>query len=322
MKVRLELREAYAAQKPGYDELRALVDDLLAPRCRANRWHYESRVKEEESYALKIETGRVPKLNELEDFLGCSIVVRNSSEIAAAVAQVETAFDIQRRRPPDATSTAHRPSSFEFDDLRLYVKLKVDPAVNRTPTNYALFEIQVKTFLFHAWSIATHDLIYKADDVNWGRERIAFQVRAMLEHAEITIQQAAQLSDIEALNRKDRLTEELLAIIVELKSRWPVEQLPSDIRRLAQNIHELLRMVRVAHARWGELLDIEATKGPLPLDENPYQVTGRLLFEHESDKVKAYIEDPQGRAKMVVYETVPVPAWFDAAATRNLIRLS
>jgi hypothetical protein len=81
-------------------------------------------------------------------------------------------------------------------------------------------------------------------------------------------------------------------------------------------------MVRVPRLRWLELLDAEATKGPLPLDENPYQVTVRLLFEHEPNKVKTYIETPGGKAKVVVYETVPVPNWFDADATRNLLRLS
>jgi ppGpp synthetase/RelA/SpoT-type nucleotidyltranferase len=322
MKIRAELRDAYAAQRPGFEQLKALVDDILRPMCHSRRWHYESRVKEELSYALKIETGRVSGLDSLEDFLGCSIVVRNSGDIGPAVTLVESRFAIEFRRPPDPRSTPHRPSTFEFDDLRLYVKLKNDPSINRSMEDYRLFEVQIKTFLFHAWAIATHDLIYKADHVSWGRERIAFQVRAMLEHTEITIQRADQLADIEALNKKDRRTEELLAIIAELRARWSAPQLPSDVRRLAENIRGVLGLVRVSQDRWRALLDSESEKGPLPLDENPYQVTVRLLFENEGEKMKEYIENPQGRARVVVYETVPVPEWFDAANTHNLLRLS
>lgn len=322
MKVRSELRDAYAAQTPAYELLKSLADDLLGPPARARRWHYESRIKEELSYALKIETGRVDALDGLEDFFGCTIVVRNSSDIASAIELVEASFDVAYRRPPNAKITPHRPSAFEFDDLRLYVKLKEDPGMNRPPSAYLIFEVQIKTFLFHAWSIATHDLVYKADDVSWGRERIAFQVRAMLEHAEITIQRAGQLADIEALDRTDQATEELLSIIVQLRARWSAAQLPNDVRRLAQNVHQALRSIRVSQDRWLALLDMEAAKGPLPLDENPYQVTIRLLFEHEPDLVKKYIEDPRGRTKVIVYETVPQPDWFDATKAKNLLRLS
>lgn len=193
MKIRSPIRVAYAEQRPAYDALKALVDDLFQKPCRDRRWHYESRVKEELSYALKIETGRVSALDAVEDFFACTIVVRNSSEIGQAVMLVRQQFDVQSRRPPSRDATPHRPASFEFDDLRLYVKAKSNPALPPRPGAKRLFEVQIKTFLFHAWAIATHDLMYKANNVNWGRERIAFQVRAMLEHAETTIEQAGQL---------------------------------------------------------------------------------------------------------------------------------
>ena len=61
--------------------------------------------------------------------------------------------------------------------------------------------MQVKTFLQHAWGIATHDLIYKTDDVSWSRQRIAYQIKAMLEHAEMSIQEAGRLAEAVALSK-------------------------------------------------------------------------------------------------------------------------
>lgn len=278
MKIRAPLREAYSEQKPLYNALKSRMDAIFQQPCRDRRWHFELRVKDELSFALKIETGRVDALDKLEDFFACTIVVRNNAEIETAIKYVKEHCHIGYRRPPSPNKTSHRPATFEFDDLRLYVTANKNPSVPPRAEDDRIFEIQVKTFLFHAWAIATHDLMYKANEVNWGKERIAFQVRAMLEHAETTIEQAAQLALGATLDREDRETEDLRETIGIIETTWPRDQLPLDLRRLSQNIRDLLRLVRISRDRWKVLLEAERAKGPLPIDENPYQLSVRLLF--------------------------------------------
>lgn len=319
MKIRAPVRRAYLDQEPLYKALKGRVDDIFANPCRERRWHYESRVKEETSFALKIETGRVGSLDSLEDFFASTIVVRNSSEIREAVRFINDHCNIASRRPPSQRVTPNRASTFEFDDLRLYVRLKPNPAVPARAEDGKLFEVQIKTFLFHAWSIATHDLMYKSDEVSWGRERIAFQVRAMLEHAETTIQQAAALAKSANLEREDRATEDLRKIIQVIKATWPADQLPNDLRRLSQNIRDLLSMLGIARNRWKNLVEAERARGPLPIDENPYQVSVRLAFEHEPNAVQAFLTATEEKRRLVVYDTFERPAWFDPATANNVL---
>jgi ppGpp synthetase/RelA/SpoT-type nucleotidyltranferase len=95
---------------------------------------------------------------------------------------------------------------FRLIDLRLYVTLPDSPALPPTDLSDVVFEVQIKTFLQHAWSIATHDLLYKTDAVNWSKERIAYQIKARREHAEISIQEAEDLATSAALAKEDRKT--------------------------------------------------------------------------------------------------------------------
>lgn len=321
MKTAPALRAAYARQRPAYDALRGIVDDLFRRNCADRRWHYESRVKEELSFVLKVETGRVAALDHVEDFFGASIVVRNGAEIADAITLVEAVADIEYRRPPDPTITPHRPASFEFDDLRLYAKLKPQPGMAPGPETGLVFEVQIKTFLFHAWAMATHDLIYKADDVSWGRERLAAQVRAMLEQAEITIQGAESLSSLGSLARENEETTVLRRVIVLVRATWESDQLPRDVRRLASNILAALKATDVSVDRWGELLSQETARGPLPLSENPYQVTIRLLMQHERRALERFAGKTKKVPKIVIYRSAETPQWISALHQRNFLTI-
>lgn len=289
MKISASVRHAYDEIQPLYVRLRSAVDSLVVGRKNA-RWHYESRVKAVESYALKLETCRVEDPSRPEDMFGCTLVVENHSKIAEAAGLIASLFKEKFRRPPSAGNTSLRSDSFAFDDLRLYVAWSDDPALPPTGHDGLLFEVQVKTFLQHAWGIATHDLIYKSDEVTWGGSRVAYQVKAMLENAELSISEARRLQTNAMLARADAETAQISETIIAIRTRWTEQsQLPSDLQRLARNLVELARLLRVELADLWAAVDgsTEQGRGAKILDLSPYgavlqslvEVRGAPLFE-------------------------------------------
>jgi ppGpp synthetase/RelA/SpoT-type nucleotidyltranferase len=254
MKIPRSVRDLYQQIEPQYAKLKIVVDNI-AHGQKEHRWHYESRLKGEQSFALKLETGRVPDPTRPEDLFACTLVVENRSRIADAEKFVCERFELHDRRPKDTAFTHLRPDSFDFDDLRLYVAWKDDPTVPPSGLAGIVFEVQIKTFLQHAWGIATHDFIYKTDDVDWSSSRIAFQVKAMLENAELSIGEAKRLTDCDMLKRTDRDHRNAKRTIQEIRTRWEPDQLPADLRRLAQNVASLSNALRMGISEIWQVLD-------------------------------------------------------------------
>lgn len=198
-------------------------------------WFTTSRVKEFETFAQKAQSGRVLIPSALEDFVGAMIVVPLLTDIPRALDFVNTFFEEDYRRPKSSDETRKKSSDFPFDDLRLYGRLKARDDLPPRPIDSVLFEVQVKTFLQHAWSIATHDLVYKHDRASWPRSRVASQIKAMLEHAELSI------SAIDSMEQSGFLPsgepESRLQRTIDLiNGEWQEDVLPRDLRRLAETL--------------------------------------------------------------------------------------
>jgi hypothetical protein len=210
------------------------------------------------------------------------------------------------RRPASPDVTNKEPSDFKFDDLRLYVKYRDQGFGPPSGLASTLFEVQVKTFLQHAWSIATHDLIYKSDDVNWRRERVAHQARAALEQAEVTIASMAALEESAALpgtSERFRLTNSVIAI---LKENWDRAELPADVRRLAGGVIEVLERVQLADENsLRELLEAGKARygGGHNLNWTPYRSIMQYLAEQHGDKLARALRK-SGRYSIFVYTSV------------------
>ena len=217
MKVSSSIRSLYNQQVELNKRLQRKVNEIFSDGNNG-RWFYKGRVKELESFTQKIETGRFnPDI--LEDFFACSLVVENRSAISEARELVEKYCEIISQKPADPKFTFKKPDSFAFDDLRMYVKLKKSDRIPPNDLNDITFEIQIKTFLQYAWGIATHDLIYKGDTISWSKARLAFQIKAMLEHAEISIEQVELVAASSSLDMSNKETEALLDIL-----KWLNEQ--------------------------------------------------------------------------------------------------
>src|SRR5713101_558345 len=141
MKIPASIRRLYDDQNESCGRLKQRVDALVRPNLH-ERWHYESRVKSDESFILKIESGRFGDPSALEDFFAATIVVRNGSEISEAEKLVTELFSFQSRRPKKDDTTKKAPEAFPFDDLRLYVRWKDSTALPPTGLDYILFEVQ------------------------------------------------------------------------------------------------------------------------------------------------------------------------------------
>jgi hypothetical protein len=122
MKIPNMVRRAYDSQSESNAELqkrvKTLIDDFRDPR-----WHYEARIKELESFALKVESGRIADPYSLEDFFACTLVVRNALEIPQAEEEVRKRFKLIERRPRQDDTAWYSSDRFPFDYLRLYIRL-------------------------------------------------------------------------------------------------------------------------------------------------------------------------------------------------------
>ncbi|MDH6180757.1 hypothetical protein M2152_000939 [Microbacteriaceae bacterium SG_E_30_P1] len=275
-------------------------------------WHYEGRVKKPESYALKVETGRVDP-RDLDDFFACTVVVPTLDSCDTAEALIARLFDVVGRKPETALVALSQPFDFQFDHIRLYARLRVPSGLDPAPVHRLRFEVQVKTFLQHAWSIATHDLTYKTNDVSWGKERVAAQVKASLEAAEVSIVEAERLatSGNKLLARQDSATASLVGVVGSLQRHFTAAQLPEDTKRLALTIKTTLEACSLEPGYLEKLLNLGKAKrmGSHPADLSPFGVVLLYLVDLQPAKLKAALRRAKG-PKILISREVALPASF------------
>ena len=275
-----------------------LIDGIKKPH-----WHYFSRIKDLESYALKMETGRF-NVDHLEDFFACTIVVKDNNEINDVKEIIKKFYDECYARPKKADYTHKDASSFVFDDLRSYGKLKNNPKLPSTSINNVLFEIQIKTFLQHAWTLATYDRTYKSKKNDWGEMRIAYQIKAMLENIELSISQIDTIKKSTLVKKSNPTLQRYEKIENILTEYWIKALLPkNEIRsNLIQNIDILLEKIKVTPNDIDSILKNEkkhthGLKKSLP----PYFGILQLIIQHKKFKIESFLKNNKSRKfKLVI----------------------
>ena len=312
MKITKDVRDAYGAAKSSYERLSEEVCKKLRPKIEERHWFFISRLKEQESFALKIETGRVDNPSRMEDFFASTVIVPTVADIFEAECLLTAMYDMKDRRPTCNDTTYKKASDFVFDDLRLYLKRGANDTGRNDDLKDLVFEVQVKTILQHAWGIASHDLIYKTADVSWPKERIAFQVKAMLEHAEIAIAEAERLATSPVISKKDRKTTATLQIIEVLNRVWDSDRLPKDKKRLADNIHGVLNTCDIKTRQLQNLLKAEEARvGVLPSNLSPYAFLVQALANSTKLDFRAKITSVKNKKiKIFVHDDMELPEWM------------
>ncbi len=285
MKIPSSLESTYnALRHEVYEPLQTRFNHIMQ-EVRDPAWHYYGRIKDIESYVQKLETGRYPDAF-LEDFFACTLVVENATRIADAVTLIEQHCSVKYRRPKQAARTHKKPEAFPFDDLRLYVMLLPVTDKDRRLSQH-IFEVQIKTFLQHAWAVAAHDLIYKTDRVDWAEERIAYQIKATLEHLDLSLRKEAITAKRECVSCTDDYSQDLQQLMEFLRKTWKSENLPKDLRRLAQTIHIILDGVGLGIEDLAGIMrrEEELGRGARLLNLSPYASIVGALLVHEKDKL-------------------------------------
>lgn len=298
MKIPLSIKELYSSKVQLFEALKESVDTWVEGE-KESKWHYESRVKELESFALKFETGRFDSASIFDDFFGGMIVVPTHSEITKVENMLREKFTLVSKKPSDKSFATYSPEHFVFDDLRLYLRFDkerfLSPKVEIL--DQLVFEVQIKTFLQHAWALSTHDLVYKSENISWSKHRVAYQVKAMLENIELSISSAETLSCNEIINKEDKRFKKLGRIVTLVDSKWDKESLPRDKKRLAENIFSCVDKLGITVPDLASLID-ETSCNTLK-SISPYQ---SILMALINSKIDLFLKDNPRKLKLLISE--------------------
>ena len=146
-------------------------------------------------------------------------------------------------------------------------------------------------------------------------------VKAMLEHAEVSIQEAGKLAKSSVLAKEDRRTKKIKAGIKLLKSQWSQDELPSDVRRLAENIIALLEQLQLDVARLETILQNNKAQrgGEHPVNLSPYGTVVQYLIESEKDRMQQLLASNHSQAKVLIPSEIELPQTSDTKTFGNAI---
>ena len=239
------LDRKYQEYKPFVEEVAKRVKSTLINFCEGKGYAFTSRIKSVESLAEKIETGRFKKWTDLDDLFACTVIIPTLSHEQEVREFCKNTFNIIRTVKRGQNKKA--PDTFRFDSTRIYAELKkVDQTnVDNILNIYSIiFEIQVKSAFEHAWSVSTHDLVYKHSEIDWRRLRLASQIKATVEQLDTLIlafEQAFQIiekNDYSEIKIKHRFASEINELFK--KEKLPDELKPKDMTRFCDNLYRLL----------------------------------------------------------------------------------
>lgn len=238
------LERKYNEYSPFVKRVSETVKSTLINFCEGQGYAFTSRIKSVESLAEKIETGRFKKWSDLDDLFACTVIIPTLFHEEEVIQFCKNTFEItqtvkrgQNRKAPDI---------FRFDSTRIYANLKKENAINidnELSIYNIIFEIQIKSAFEHAWSVSTHDLVYKNSEIDWKRLRLAAQIKANVEQLDTLILAFEQTSlIIQENNYPDtKIKRKLASEINKLfkNGKIPDELQPKDMNRFCDNLYRL-----------------------------------------------------------------------------------
>lgn len=238
------VRQAFSRVEPVLAEVQRYVRETLEAYCRRHAYVFIDRQKTVTSLAEKLDGGRIAAWTDLDDLYACTVVVPTSTHEDGVLRKLDASFVLHRLRTRSDALKA--PDAFRFDGARWYGRVRPEAAADRQPgVDQQLFEVQVVTAFEYAWIAVTHDLVYKGDDIDWRRLRLAAQLKAAVEQIEVLIaafdsaSTAILVSPWHETAAKSEIVERTKLLADD--GYIPDTLRPESWRRFADNVFSLIR---------------------------------------------------------------------------------
>lgn len=246
-----KLKAKYDYHYPHFEYIQNYLDQTLLKYTRKNLFAYISRIKEIDSIYEKIETGRYKDWYEIDDFIGCVIIIPNLSYEKKVLTFLSNTFQKEFIREKGKTFKSYE--VFRFDSTRFIGTLKPENRTKETEIHKIKFEIQIRSAFEHAWVINTHDLAYKSETIDWKILRLVSQIKSSVEQLDmITLGAKENSKNITEFKWPDiDIKIEILNFIKDKfeKGLIPIEIKPKDFSRIIDNFYSIL-IEKLKNDKW------------------------------------------------------------------------
>jgi ppGpp synthetase/RelA/SpoT-type nucleotidyltranferase len=278
-----EVGRRYRDNKDIIDSISQHVEGILRSYCDERNYPFVGRKKNVASLSEKLETGQLHCWSEVDDLYACTVVIPTLTHECDVLDFLRRSF--QEVTTKGRGSTIKSPDVFRFEATRFIGKRKPRPGLSGDDRAFQMrFEVQIRTAFEHAWSAATHSLVYKSGDIDWKRKRMAAQLKAAAEQLDtlvLAFDKSAELiieHPFPNTNKQALVIEKMKPL--ETSGKIPLEQKPENWSRFSENFVNLVwaeerTLGKLKHSKVDEALDIVVAE--LGRDDRKYPLSVSLL---------------------------------------------
>jgi len=235
-----EIALKYKFELQYFKQLKRILDDTLIAYVSKHLYAYSSRIKSIDSLSEKIESGRYSNWYDLDDIVASVIIIPNLNYEEDVLNYLNSVFapTIVRKRGDSFKCY----EVFRFDSTRFIGKLR---SSGQDSEIFKInFEVQIRSAFEHAWSVATHDLAYKNQEIDWKTLRLASQLKSSVEQLDMITLGAREIKN-HIKENKWPPTETKKKICDYFHKKFELKQIPEelkpkDLSRLCDNVFTLI----------------------------------------------------------------------------------
>ena len=294
-------RNQYEVTSKSWEPIKYEVDGIFHKICADLSYStYNSRIKPVESVLLKAQKGVYQNpFSEMEDFYACELVLPLTSQLGNAIERIAIEFNVS-----GSNNKIRSPYDFSYAGNHYLLQLRDSPMRADKSVLDKVFELQVKTLLQSAWQYAGHNIIYKPNRISYWTERIAGQLRGLLELADSVLAQIEETANL--LHNQSQVEEnsykpDQKKIIELMLNHFDESILPSDKRRMAVVIQNFNSLGGITVDQLEEFI-IQAKDQSDPIFDyltiNPIDQIFILIFLRKEEKVKEILK--RGKHRVLI----------------------